>query len=129
MRYLILLVLVLLGWNGDPIEIAKDEIFNLEFDAKQQTVCVMPSKDDAKKDETNSAGPAKMELTKKGREEVLEAYGRLGKQVEVLQADLASAVLTFDYAVKSGIAVKGSKHEFIKTSTTPFLPCRRKLLT
>ena len=57
---------------------------------------------------------ANVELTKKGREEVLEAYGRLGKQVEVLQADLASAVLTFDYAVKSHIAVKGSKHEFIK---------------
>lgn len=44
---------------------------------------------------------AKSELTKKGREEVLEAYGNLGKQVEELQSDLASAVLTFDYAVRA----------------------------
>ena len=57
---------------------------------------------------------ADFELSKKGREERLEAYGHLGKQVEVLQADLASAVLTFEYAVKTGAAVKGSKHDFIK---------------
>lgn len=196
--------------NGTDVEISKDEIFNLEFDAKQQTVCVMPSKDDAK---PSTAAPAKLEipvagevdrrsgtvsithgelkgktyagipsaiealkkagyqsdgvdqlrmvleqavveLEKRKKEEgappsgpprqswqtrlddiksvvVVEAQGEstfqfkafvgssvianLGKQVEELLSDLASAVLTFDYAVKSGAAVKGSKHEFIES--------------
>jgi len=37
--------------NGTDVEIAKDEVFNLTFDAKHQTVCAMASKD-------QKAGPA-----------------------------------------------------------------------
>lgn len=70
---------------------------------------------------------ANLELTKKGREEALEAYGYLGKQVEVLQSDLASAVVTFEYAVKSGAAVKGSKHEFIKNVDNSILTVSSKI--
>ena len=45
--------------NGTDVEISKDEIFDLTFVAKQ-TVCAMPSAEDAKKDEKkgNAAGPA-----------------------------------------------------------------------
>lgn len=70
---------------------------------------------------------ANLELAKKGREEVLAAYGHLGKQVEELQYDLASAVLTFDYAVKSGAAVKGSKHEFVTHVDNSILIVSRKI--
>lgn len=70
---------------------------------------------------------ANLELTKKGREEALEAYGYLGKQVEVLQSNLASAVVTFEYAVKSGAAVKGSKHEFIKNVDNSILTVSSKI--
>lgn len=45
--------------NGTDVEIAKDEIFDLEFDAKQQTVCALPSADEAKK---SGAPPAKLEI-------------------------------------------------------------------
>ena len=70
---------------------------------------------------------ANLELTKKGREEVLHAYGHLGKQVEELQSDLASAVLTFDYAIKSGAAVEGSKHEFIKNVDNSIITVSSKI--
>jgi hypothetical protein len=70
---------------------------------------------------------ANWEMQKKGREEAVEAYGNLGKQVEELQADLASAVLTFEYAVKSGAAVKGSKHEFIKNVDNSILIVASKI--
>ena len=49
--------------NGTDVEISKDEIFDLTFDASAQTVCAMPSKDDAKENETkDAAGPAKLEI-------------------------------------------------------------------
>jgi hypothetical protein len=47
--------------NGTDVEISKDEIFDLTFDAKQQTVCAMFSKDDAK-EKAAVAGPAKLEI-------------------------------------------------------------------
>lgn len=50
--------------NGTDVEISKDEIFDLTFDAKHQTVCAMPSKDDANQNKTNeiAAGPARLEI-------------------------------------------------------------------
>ena len=57
---------------------------------------------------------ADLEMKKQVRKETVDAYGNLGKQIEDLKGDLDSAVLTFEYAVNKGFAVKGSKADYIK---------------
>ena len=57
---------------------------------------------------------AKLEVAKKAHAEKVDAYANLGKQVEEFYSDLDSAVMTFEYAVSKGFAVKGSKNDFNK---------------
>jgi hypothetical protein len=57
---------------------------------------------------------ADLDMKKQVRKDAVEAYGNLGKQIEDLRGDLESAVLTFEYAVNNGFAVKGSKVEYMK---------------
>jgi len=57
---------------------------------------------------------AKLEVAKKEHAEKVDAYANLGKQVEEFHSDLDSAVMTFEYAVNKGFAVKGSKADFNK---------------
>src|SRR6266404_1034463 len=57
---------------------------------------------------------ANVEMMKRVQKEGVDAYGNLGTQVEELKAELEDAVVTFDFAVKNGVAVKSSKSEFLK---------------